>query len=157
MKSAYSRYSESPSPFLREGIGLPRPEVVIRVTGVADSVRVRGLVDTGAEVTLVPRRLADLIGAVVEPGESTSVIGFAGHQVEIVTGRVDWQLGEGEKALRWTSRVGFATFADPSDEEIILGHAGFLEFFRATFDGPSAMLELTPSDGFPGPSTGSGG
>lgn len=35
------------------------------------------------------------------------------------------------------------------DESIVLGHAGFLDFFEATFDGYRAELRLIPSPDFP--------
>jgi hypothetical protein len=50
---------------------------------------------------------------------------------------------------RWQTIVGFLEVEQPEDEVALLGYAGFLEFFRATFDSQSHELELTANDRFP--------
>ena len=47
-----------------------------------------------------------------------------------------------ESSARWRVTVNFAEFATESLETVILGQAGFLEFFRATFDWDKARLTL---------------
>ena len=47
--------------------------------------------------------------------------------------------------VAWKTTVGFVEFGSASDEVIILGHGGCLDFFTATFDGENAELELVPN------------
>lgn len=45
----------------------------------------------------------------------------------------------------WKTTVGFVDFGTATDEVIILGHGGYLDFFTAVFDGESAVFELIPN------------
>jgi hypothetical protein len=54
------------------------------------------------------------------------------------------------QSCRWTVTVAFVSFSDPADEQAILGHVGCLAFFRTTFDGETAELEMQPASTFPG-------
>jgi hypothetical protein len=46
-------------------------------------------------------------------------------------------------------RVQFFEFPTADEESLILGHAGFLDFFVATFDGYGATLTLTANEQMP--------
>lgn len=56
---------------------------------------------------------------------------------------------QGGVKYRWHAIVGFLEAEQPEDEVALLGYAGFLEFFRATFDSESQELELTPNSRLP--------
>jgi hypothetical protein len=127
-----------------------RPQIRVWIEGPARIAQVVGLVDTGADVTLLPRRLGDLLAVTLDEGSTSPVAGLAGVGIDVSTGMVRWHLGEDRTGPSWSSRVGFVSYADPNDEAIILGHAGFLEYFVATFDGRARHLDLTPADPFPG-------
>lgn len=58
-------------------------------------------------------------------------------------------MGDGRQKFSWPAKVGFASFAQPEDEVAILGHAGFLDFFRALYDGHEHEVELQPTASFP--------
>jgi hypothetical protein len=47
------------------------------------------------------------------------------------------------------SLICFYDFASSQDETVILGHAGFLDYFTATFEGRSAIVTLTANDDLP--------
>ncbi len=60
-------------------------------------------------------------------------------------GDVELRIESGTESLAWKTTVGFVDFGSASDEVIILGHGGCLDFFTAIFDGEKAELELTPN------------
>jgi hypothetical protein len=66
-----------------------------------------------------------------------------------LAGTVVLQLESDGVIVRWQSLVNFYDFDSPELETVILGHAGFLEFFTATFDGRDGILTLTPNDEIP--------
>ncbi len=57
---------------------------------------------------------------------------------------------DGNQTFRWSTKVGLVDFADPNDEVTIMGHAGFLDFFRVIFDGHLRTLEIELTPAFPG-------
>jgi hypothetical protein len=83
-------------------------------------------------------------------GQASAV---GGHAVRLVPGSAALQITDGDRSYRWQAVVGFLEVGSPEDEVALLGYAGFLEFFRATFDSQSHELELTPNNRFPRMST----
>ncbi len=72
--------------------------------------------------------------------------GIAGQSVPVILGEVVLELTDGNQTFRWPAKVGLVDFADPKDEVVLVGHAGFLDYFRVIFDGHIRTLEieLTP-------------
>jgi hypothetical protein len=60
------------------------------------------------------------------------------------------ELSQPGAAIRWRTRLYFADFPDDSEQAVILGHEGFLDYFTATFDGERCFVELEPNDMIPG-------
>lgn len=50
--------------------------------------------------------------------------------------------------LRWSAREFFVA-DDTSQETLILGHQGFLDYFTASFDGEQCLLDLQPNPQLP--------
>lgn len=144
MKFAYRKYEVDVSRTIPDGL-LHRPTVPIRLIGSGGSIVVRGLLDTGADETIFPRSIAEMLGVELEEAEAVPVAGIGGHPVMAVLGTVDMEVGKGKQRVRWRQQVRFATFARADDEEAILGHAGFLDFFTATFDGKKHEVTLLPN------------
>jgi hypothetical protein len=127
-----------------------RPEVTIDVIGSLRSETIQGLVDTGSDETVFPTSLADAIGVQLNRASAGQASAVGGHAVQLIPGSVVLQITEREQAYRWRTTVGFLDVDQPEDEVALLGYSGFLEFFRATFDSQSHILELTPNDRFAG-------
>lgn len=100
--------------------------------------------DTGADETLLPLSLAELLAVELEDTTSQAK-GISGDQLMVHHGDVEFEIaGEGQ-TVRWRSTVGFVAFTSSDDEVIVLGHSGWLDYFTATFDGENAELELIPN------------
>ncbi len=69
----------------------------------------------------------------------------SGDRLKIHYGDVKLHIESGREVIAWKTTVGFVDFGSASDEVIILGHGGCLDFFTATFDGEKAELELKPN------------
>ena len=119
-----------------------RPEIPIRVTGPLASVLLRALVDTGADNTVLPQSVADHCGVELVAGQGPGLELFGGQKIVTLFGDVDLELQEGSETIRWQTRVQFFDFPSPEDESLVFGHAGFLDFFSATFDGQLGELTL---------------
>jgi hypothetical protein len=129
---------------------LYRPEVTIDVIGARRMQSLQALVDTGSDETVFPASLATTIGVQLDRASAGQASAVGGHVVQLVPGAVTLQIALDGRNYRWQAMIGFLEVAQPEDEVALLGYAGFLEFFRATFDSQSHELELTPNDRFPG-------
>jgi hypothetical protein len=148
MKWAYRKYAVERSRICPSGT-VYRPEVKIRVRGTQSETYLRVLVDTGADHTVLPYSIAADIGAELFEDEVDAAKGVSGHEIAIIPGRVELELLDGDASCQWITVIGFAKFASATDECSIFGHAGCLEYFFATFDGHSQVVELTRRPNFP--------
>lgn len=148
MKWTYRRYAVDESRICPSGM-VYRPEAKIRVSGTRGETYLRALLDTGADHTVLPFSIAADIGAELFEDETDAAKGVSGHEITIVPGRVELELLDHAESCRWTATIGFGRFASSLDECSILGHAGCLEYFFATFDGLSQVVELAPRPNFP--------
>lgn len=139
------------TPLVPDGIVL-RPIIPIRIETATKFAEGWGLIDTGADVTLLPRFLADVLEVEVED-EPHPIRGVAGATRMIVSGVVGWVMDQDLDVHRWSSRVGFLASDDPDQQLILIGLRGFLEYFRVTFDPAADVIELTPGPSFPATST----
>ncbi len=141
----YHQYEVMPTPARSEGI-LYRPIVPVRVRGPKGTQVILGLVDTGSDVTALPSFLLSLIGADTTAAPEAHFRGVGGQVVTARYSRVDLSLDHPSGLYRWSAPVAFLD----GREVAILGHAGFLEYFQATFDSLRRRLTLKPNSRFPG-------
>jgi predicted aspartyl protease len=141
----YRRYRARSSTVFHQGI-VTRPELLVDVVGPAGTVSVLALVDTGSDVTLLPRSVAGRIGAVIDDNVRWPVGGFGGRVIEASPGQVELEILGDTSSIRWKATIAFVYYPAGAEESSLLGHAGFFDFFRVTFDGPARELEiqLTP-------------
>jgi hypothetical protein len=149
MKFNYLQYLTQPSPKTPSGI-LHRPKIPLRIIGGTGLLPTSALVDPGSDETLLPLSVGKLIGAKIDPTQSWQVEGIGGQVVAVILGEVDFELTDGKQTFRWSAKIGFVDFADPKDEVTVLGHAGFLDYFRVIFDGHRRKLEIELTPAFAG-------
>jgi hypothetical protein len=108
----------------------------VRFIGPNRSYLIRGLLDTGASLTLVPETYSSRLGVVSsDRGKLTS----AGGPIGISLAVLDLELSKGRTSFRWSARVGFTPRAD---NLALLGHMGFVEHFTTTFNGQFQYVNL---------------
>lgn len=123
-----------------------RPEVTVVIHGSHASKSYVGLVDTGADYTLVPVAVAESLGIAMFENLGADAESFGGHALQTRYGRVVFELPDEQRRLKWEA---MALFHESENETLLLGHVGFLHYFTATFDGMRMELTLTPTDDFP--------
>lgn len=145
MKYPYLPYRVSPSP-AEPGVKMAyRPTVPVRIIGLGGSIKLRGILDTSADETVLPAYLLQRI-QVATRSEDVSALGGAGGRPFVVTyGTVDFEVQLDEDAPRWHAKVAF----DPHRRVPLLGQVGFLRFFTVTFDDPGDSSRWMPPARFP--------
>ncbi len=118
----------------------PRPLLVVSVTGPAGTHAVEGLLDTGADETVFPEDVALRIGLSLSSAPQGMGVGATLAGIPLRYGEVGLRITDGIEGREWRAWVGFtpAKLYRP-----MLGFAGFLQFFTATFHGDREQVELT--------------
>ena len=130
----------SPLVSLAGKMARPRPVIPVSVLGPQATVVVNALLDTGSDDTVFPDWVAQRIG--LDPANAPTGSGAG-------LGMVPQTLWYAQSTLRiacnreqreWQAWVGFtsAPLRQP-----LLGFAGFLQYFSATFFGDREEVELT--------------
>jgi hypothetical protein len=121
------------------------------ITGTAGPFSTWALVDTGSDDTLFPLSVGRRVGATLDPGQSWAIEEIGGGQpLTVILGEVTLELVGNNQTFRWQAKIGFIDFADPLDEVSVLGHAGFIDYFRVTCDGNLREVEIDLTPAFPG-------
>jgi hypothetical protein len=125
-----------------------RPFAPVTITGPAGVPRHfhRALVDPGADDTVFPFELVDRLGVLLRP-DTGHRLRWRGQAYPLRYGDAELELSDNETSCRWTTVICFSNAPIPYR---ILGYAGCLEFFNATFRGADRTVELEPNLSFPG-------
>jgi predicted aspartyl protease len=105
------------------------------------------LLDTGADDTVFPEDVANAIGIDLTNAPTGSVSGVSSGPVPLRYAEVLLRIASGNEKREWRALVGFASVGL---KRPLLGFAGFLQFYTATFYGEREMVELTTNSLYPG-------
>lgn len=103
-----------------------------------------GILDTGADLTLLPYRVALELGVML--GRSQKISTATGQRIDYRPGKVCLEIRSRSETIRWRTEVGF-TAAELKVP--VFGDKGFLEFFLSAFDGQLREVLLTPRPNLP--------
>jgi predicted aspartyl protease len=116
-----------------------RPIVPVLFVGERRAADFRGLLDTGADETIISQEMAEAIGAKLIPGARNRIVS-AGGDVPLTYARVQIEVELGDDNLTWNAIVGVA---EQGWEEALLGFRGFLEYFDVLFLGEALQVEIS--------------
>ena len=105
------------------------PIIPFRVISDQGDAVLYGLLDTGADETLLPMAIAEVLGVNLDPRNRGTVLSASG-EMSVVYGDISLEIGRGRARYRWHTTVGF--LSQPL-EEALLGHRGFLQYFDVSF------------------------
>ncbi len=126
----------------------PQPLIHVALAGPTATRPVLGILDTAADDTVFPdscgrKRIGlDLTGA---PTGSSSGVGQVPAPLRYA--QVKLRVAAGGEFREWPAWVGFTSFPVRYP---MLGFAGFLQFFTATFHGDREEVELAVNSLYPG-------
>jgi len=105
------------------------------------------LLDTGSDDTVFPESVAHQLGIDLTntPVGTASGTGMAIAAIRYAEAKL--RVSDGREFREWTARVGFTR---TPLKQPLLGYAGFLQYFTATFHGDLEEVELAVNSGYPG-------
>jgi len=148
LRFPYRRFSVGrPLAWLGGRTERPRPVILVSVIGPQDTHVDFALLDTGADDTVFPESVAAKLGINLTnaPTGSGGGVGLQGFVIRYA--EVTLRISDNQEQRAWKGWVGFtsAPLRQP-----LLGYAGFLEYFTATFFGDRQEVELTVNATYPG-------
>ena len=127
-----------------------RPRTILGVTVYSASAAwfFDALLDTGADDTVFSDQLASRLGIDLTHAEVGTAQGVGGQLVAVRYAPVKLRVADGYEQREWTAIVGFAPLGQNALP--VLGFAGFLQYFTATFYGDREIVELTVNSHYRG-------
>jgi hypothetical protein len=137
------RYQAAPlnNPVVPLGGRFVRPRAIIPVSlvGPADTWAGDCRLDTGADDTVFPEAVASLIGIDLRNAPIGNASGVGAVPIPLRYAEVTLRITDGLEQREWT---GWAGFTPVPLRFSLLGFAGCLQFFTATFHGDREEVEL---------------
>jgi hypothetical protein len=139
--------ARGPVPSLGGRATRPRPIIQVTLIGPLAVLAPRGLLDTSADDTVFPESFANQMGIdlTTAPVGQASGTGLATAQIRYA--ELDLRVSDGQEFRHWRAWVGFTS---TPLKQPLLGFAGFLQYFTATFHGDLEEVELAVNTAYPG-------
>jgi hypothetical protein len=135
-------------PALAGALIVPRPLLAVLITGPSGCHLHDGLLDTGADETILDPSLATVIGVDLSQAVVRNVHLVGRGAIRCRYAPVKLRITDGIlETYEWEAIVGFAPFPLVRN---LLGFGGFLQFFDANFRGAAEEVILFPNAAFSG-------
>lgn len=125
----------------------PRPVIGVSIIGPAGTIPYDGLLDTGADDVLFPEDVASLIGLDLTNAPRGTASAFGKAVIPVRYAEATLRIADNQERREWRAWVSFAPVVR---RYALLGYAGFLQYFTATFHGDRQEVELTVNGIYPG-------
>jgi hypothetical protein len=125
----------------------PRPLLTVTLLSPTRAYPEVALLDTGADDTIFPERLAAKLGLDLSNAPVGEASGISTGPAQLRYARVALRLAAPGERREWEAWVGFTSIPLKYP---LLGFAGFLQYFTATFHGDREEVELTVNGLYPG-------
>ncbi len=117
----------------------PKPLIPVRILGPSGDRITVGLLDTGADDTIFPASWAPSLGIDLSSAPTGTAAGVGMASSVVRYAQASLRITDGVEVRTWPAWVGFT---DTPLRNPLLGFAGFLQFFTATFRGDREGVEL---------------
>ncbi len=125
----------------------PRPLIAVTLIGPAGTIVETAHLDPGSDDTVFPVYLAAKIGVDLTAAPQGEAAGVGNLVVPLRYAQATLRLASGQERCEWQAWV--ASTEAPLKRPL-LGFAGFMQFFTATFHGDQEEVELAVNSLFPG-------
>ncbi len=144
------RYQRFPTPEPVVPLGgneRPRPVIPVTLIGPEGDYAKDAVLDTGSDDTVFPEKAAQEMGIDLGSAPRRTARGVGGKRLHVRYAQVTLRLTDGREFLEWR---GWVAFTSSPLERPLLGYAGCLQYFTATFHGDREEVRLAINRAFPG-------
>lgn len=121
------------------GDGILRPIILVDFWVNNEKQQTHVLVDSGADRSLLPAELGEVLGLDIASGQVGKFMGVTGVEKDYFLHEIDISVG----GHRFSTEVAF-TYALPSGSIGVVGQYGFFDLFVVKFDLLKEEIELKP-------------
>jgi hypothetical protein len=125
----------------------PRPLIPVTLIGPSGTYVTDGVLDPAADDTIFPTFAATSIGLDLTNAPTRTASGVGSGPLQVRYARPTLRTSDGKEHREWEGWVGFST---ARTYRPLLGFAGFLQFFDASFFGALEEVELAVNALYPG-------
>jgi len=112
------------------------PVIPVKILTPKGFVTFQFLLDSGADFTLLPKHVADLVGIDLRNAPSTKTFGVEGKGVRVFVGSVTIKIGHEILKIR-------AFFSERDDAPFLLGRMDLFNKFKIEFDPKRKKIRFT--------------
>jgi len=112
---------------LKSGELIHRPLIPITISGKV-KLDIMGILDTGSDMTIIPKEIAEIIG--IEYTKDNEVSGISGVRVKAREGKINIVFGKGREVYSFNIPV---LVPEKEGLSIIIGRLGFFDQFKIIF------------------------
>jgi hypothetical protein len=134
-------------PYTQVAPGIYHPRIPIFVMGPKRTIPIDGILDPGSDRSLIPLKHA--VDLEIDLDSLTSTVTLRSATGQLLTWRTTtlvFELLRDFERISWLAEVAIAPNALRRPH---WGFKGFLEYFRAVFDGPNLQITLDPGPNLP--------
>lgn len=125
----------------------PRPLVLVTLIGPSGTTVELAHLDPGSDDCVFPSDIAEELGIDLTHAPEGEAAGVGQQPVTLRYAQVTFRIANGGERCEW---LAWIAFTDLPMNRPLLGFAGFLQFFTATFHGDQEVVELEANSLFPG-------
>jgi len=113
---------------LESGQVIKRPVIPLVLEGEKKRVKVFGYLDTGSDISIISKSIAEKIG--MNCFEETEIFGITGDEMKVDLGYIKVVFGRGNEKYKFIMPT---LVSRKEDCQTIIGRKGFFEQFKITF------------------------
>jgi predicted aspartyl protease len=124
----------------------PRPVIAVTFVGPSDVWVSDGLLDTGADETVLPDRAVAVLGVDLTNAPTGTAVAF-GQRVPVRYALATLRIADQQEQREWQ---GWLAFTSAYLRWPLLGFGGFQQYFVTVYHGDREIVELTVNSLYPG-------
>lgn len=130
------RYKSIPRP---RGKSVKAPHIPVNLLSKSSmSIEFIALLDSGADVSIIPKDVAELLG--IDLTKEKDISRGLGGEIEVINTKININIKKGHESYDLTIPVQVAL--NGTAIPVILGRAGFFDKFKITFDQANEIVSL---------------
>jgi len=118
-----------------------QPKIPITLECKGKQIQVVGMLDSGSDITIIPKEVAETLG-IVEKTEQTEDIGSFGGDFKAFKVKLNIIISKGHETYTIRNITACALAKEIPDATVVIGRVPFFQYFLITFDEKNKRVSL---------------